>query len=40
MMNKINIAFMTDEAVETLRNNKTKVIEYMMKEKKKYAQAK
>ena len=28
-MSKINIAFMTDEAVEILRNNKSKVVEYM-----------
>lgn len=33
MMNKINIAFITDEALETLYKNSEEVAEYLMKEK-------
>lgn len=32
-MNKINIGFITDDALETLRKNSEKVAEYLMKEK-------
>ena len=32
-MNRINISFMTDDALETLYRNSEKVAEYLMKEK-------